>query len=534
MSEPVLLALISFMGLCVTTLAPLIFARNREETPPPDFLRPKWQRILASWKLWLVMFIGAMALVLLAGRTSYPTDIPTVSLTGLKYTVDGWNTHSVDLRIASSSGIGVEAQHMLRFTDLWVSIPATALDYEVYAEFYGSNDYNKPIGASDTVPVKQGAIQLGDVQVDSDFQYENAVGTWRVQKEWENITIILITKHGNDVVARNRYYVNLDPYGQSWFYTPPNVNFASIVYAVNDGPDQILDFRSDTIHPDYTRSIEAAHPFTLTLREVWYNSNATRENSNITFYAFLTAGGYNGDTMHGTDPIPIQSDTHQIQLNKPISWAIPADSDFTNNRYKLIMYWIRNDGAVMNTINVPIMFSEKPLQKFNFKDNDPSKHGWQILNTSAPITFTKQTDGRLGDYLLMMSGSDPNANGARNGMEIPVNPNAANGTWLDVLARYNDDHAVYARVQMKSQQGDSLKTGWLKFKVGQSQIQQVDDDEWLIQVDPAAQTDGWRLMSINLHDAVEQTFGQQGWRYQALNSIRLRGDLELASILVSQ
>jgi hypothetical protein len=305
----------------------------------------------------VVIALMIPVLLFLVSRPSSSNDIPPVSLVGLNYTVDGWNTYSLDLRTASDSGIWVDSQGKLQFSDLWISIPANAPEYQVHAEFYGSDDNTTPIGASKAIPLIFGVTQLGDVLVNKGLQYEDQSDTWRVQKNWESITITLVTQYGNDVVARTPYSVKFGPPSHAWFHTPPNVTFASIVYAINDGPDQILDFRGESKNgTDYTGGIVAAHPFTLTLREVWYESNDQREGSDMTLHADLKVDDMSIETAkRQTNPLPIQAGIQKAPPFESASWAIPAN--FTSKKYTLVVYWIRNDGAAMNTINVPIRFS---------------------------------------------------------------------------------------------------------------------------------------------------------------------------------
>jgi hypothetical protein len=194
-----------------------------------------------------------------------------------------------------------------------------------------------------------GVTNLGDVKIET---HESKAHIWSVQPEWRSVIIWLLTMHENEVVSRNRYEVKLDSRGTAWFQSPPNVATASLVYAINDGPDQILDFRDSETH-----GIEANQPFTLTLREVWYSSNDQRDTRNFNFHAGLQHGAYDGSTERHTDTINVQTGIHKVEPFGSWSWAIPAD--FVNNKYTLVTYWIRNDGAVMGSVAIPITFNPK-------------------------------------------------------------------------------------------------------------------------------------------------------------------------------
>jgi hypothetical protein len=340
-TSPSVMGVIGVIGLIIVALAlVLIFgprAQNSGQTPSPS---PEQGTV-----------------------SNTPPDIPPVSLVGLNYTVDSDDTRSLDLRTASSEGILKLPDDRLRFTDLRVFVPSNAPDYQVRADFYVGNDDQTLIGSSETRVVKQGNNSLGNVTLTKGFQYGDSVDTWRVRKDWENITIKLITIHGKDEVESNWYYVKLNSQDDlSWFYAPPNVTFASVIYAIDDGPDQVLDFRADANDANYTQAISATHPFTLTLREVWYKSNAQRNDQKMTLHAYLTDSDYNDETKHWTDTMDIQggirkasSFAHAQPGSSPSSWVIPAD--FATKNYRLVMYWIRDDGASTDGLSVPIRFS---------------------------------------------------------------------------------------------------------------------------------------------------------------------------------
>jgi hypothetical protein len=105
-----------------------------------------------------------------------------------------------------------------------------------------------------------------------------------------------------------------------------------------------------------------------------------------------------------------------------------------------------------------------------------------------------------------------------------------------VVANFKDDAAIYAFVSLERNDGATID-GWLKFKEGQEQPTRVssdsDGEEWQLPVTPVSRRGGgWSLFRIDLEDAVSQTFGTEGWRFQNLTKFRIRGNLSVDQISV--
>ena len=173
----------------------------------------------------------------------------------------------------------------------------------------------------------------------------------------------------------------------------------------------------------------------------------------------------------------------------------------------------------------PASIASKASQRIDFNYSDsPTNHGWQILD-SVPITFTSETDGYQGAYLVVRS-NDFYA------MDTYVHRDALSGTHIEFVSKFESDATVYAHVIMKGLDDSIVKEGWLKFYPDTRTFEQVDEDEWKVPVEAIPQGGGWSLFQIDLVDAVRQTFGNQGWRYAQIDRIRIRGNIALAYIEV--
>lgn len=113
-------------------------------------------------------------------------------------------------------------------------------------------------------------------------------------------------------------------------------------------------------------------------------------------------------------------------------------------------------------------------------------------------------------------------------MEFKVGLEAAQrGKVVEFVANLEKGAAIYAYVTLERDNG-STTTGWLKLTIGRGQPRPVDDDEWQLFIEPVStKGDDWLLCRVDLQDAVMQTFGNDGWKFQQLEKFRIRGNLSL-------
>jgi hypothetical protein len=101
------------------------------------------------------------------------------------------------------------------------------------------------------------------------------------------------------------------------------------------------------------------------------------------------------------------------------------------------------------------------------------------------------------------------------------------GRVVEFVADLKGNAAIFALVSLERPDGSTL-TGWLKLTTGKGQPKLVDPDEWQLFIEPVSTKGGdWLLYRIDLQDAVMQTFGIDGWKFQQLEKFRIRGDLSL-------
>jgi hypothetical protein len=166
-----------------------------------------------------------------------------------------------------------------------------------------------------------------------------------------------------------------------------------------------------------------------------------------------------------------------------------------------------------------------PIEKIDFDYQDsPTKHGWTLLESEADET--QLVIEHISDQFVenAISISSP----VKYAMEFEVGSAAAQlGKVVEFAANLDKNAAFFVYVSLERDDG-STTNGWLKLTIGKGQPAPVDQDEWRLFIQPVSTKGGdWLLYRVDLQDAVMETFGNDGWKFQQLEKFRIRGDLSL-------
>jgi hypothetical protein len=171
------------------------------------------------------------------------------------------------------------------------------------------------------------------------------------------------------------------------------------------------------------------------------------------------------------------------------------------------------------------LIHRKLLQKIDFAyDDTPTNHGWHFAE-QAQVDFMHILDGIYGKILTIQPLG-------WYGLDFPVKPEARLGRYIEFVVKLEQEAPVYARVRVQSKNGIVSKNVWLRFSPGRPHMQQVDDDEWIVYVQPVQTQGGWIALQANLKEVTARTFGTNGWEFRQLEGLRVRGSLSIAHINV--
>jgi len=185
----------------------------------------------------------------------------------------------------------------------------------------------------------------------------------------------------------------------------------------------------------------------------------------------------------------------------------------------------------------PLAQEKKVLETIQFDYTDsPLNHGWAFIEgDSQKVVFEGINDVTVGKALQITTSDD-------NFYAIDYQLQSLSkelGNFLEIVANYPDDKSsLYAYVGMTNNNGDAIN-GWLKFKVGKEKAlpsqKTTGEQEWLVYVYPDSFLDQhWVKMQIDLRKIVQETFGKDGWTFQKLIKFRIRGNLWIDSIEISE
>jgi hypothetical protein len=118
-------------------------------------------------------------------------------------------------------------------------------------------------------------------------------------------------------------------------------------------------------------------------------------------------------------------------------------------------------------------------------------------------------------------------------LDYEVSRTAKAGRLVEFVVKYeNTNSRVCALVKLRSQDNSNSRLGWLDFPISIGPPSPYGDGEWVLPITPIVLDGNWLLLSVNLDEAVQRTFGKSGWKYESLERFRVRGNLLLARISV--
>lgn len=261
---------------------------------------------------------------------------PVVSLLSVSYMVDGTHPLRIDLATAPESGIPVSPQQSLQLFDFVAWSPEALSDCGIQVEIYAGNEF---LGNTAFQPFNAGLLKWDVVSQIKAYSSSSSPNTWTVQSNWTDLQLKLAPYCNQRQVQPSLLSIRLSPNGTSWFLPPSNLSIASVVYSVNNGQPLVLDMRTTD-----KLSLQAKSGDTLSIVEVWYNSNAPSN-----YYTFIVEGDVQNDnfvpsTYKHSLPNTILGGINKVAAYTPFTWVLPTDLHY------LDLSLSRNDRSVVDDI----------------------------------------------------------------------------------------------------------------------------------------------------------------------------------------
>ncbi|MGB8681462.1 MAG: hypothetical protein WCD12_01135 [Candidatus Binatus sp.] len=167
---------------------------------------------------------------------------------------------------------------------------------------------------------------------------------------------------------------------------------------------------------------------------------------------------------------------------------------------------------------------------FDYLPKSPIDNGWKQGYPSNPVppdATWKVAIGAPTAGSLFLDLSDTGC-----AIDFEVSPNASLSTRLVCDANFRDKTAMlWVRVRLVTLNGRDKDWGFIKFDLNEGQpVPDKRYKEWVLPIKPESLGNGWRHLDISLRDAVEKTWGNDGWLLGGLLAIRLRGHLSISPI----
>ena len=172
------------------------------------------------------------------------------------------------------------------------------------------------------------------------------------------------------------------------------------------------------------------------------------------------------------------------------------------------------------------------IQTINFHYSDtPINHGWSFVDGDiSQVVFNPIYENQKIEGIEVTTP-------VRWGMDFGLEPSAMTfGKALEFAIVPRQDAVIYALINLGKSDGTN-KTGWLQFVYCNNGVTPIirnslGSDEWQVCVTPISHEGDWLLFRVDLIDAVKKTFSTDGWSFQGLNKIRIRGNLSLDYISI--
>ncbi len=163
---------------------------------------------------------------------------------------------------------------------------------------------------------------------------------------------------------------------------------------------------------------------------------------------------------------------------------------------------------------------------FTYLPRSPLENGWTIAYRSDdahPNFSTTRANSEtalsmvVGEYFAMEH-------------EIPRNAQFSRRLLFSVI--YQPNTMLFLQFNLKAEDGRTTSDLWVKIDPGTlPPVRPINyPTEYILQVQGSAQPDGWMLMDLSLPEIIERTWLQDGWHYESVIKIRLRGSLSISPI----
>ena len=168
--------------------------------------------------------------------------------------------------------------------------------------------------------------------------------------------------------------------------------------------------------------------------------------------------------------------------------------------------------------------------RFDYLPSPPTKNGWRIgFDKITPAEQRKAPDFAAADPAPLPGSLSISDNG-RYSIDYTVEQVQSLANLVEYYVKPTSDGTIYLKVLLSSRDGSHEKNVWLRHVIGTGMPRQINSSEWSLDVQGELLEHGWALVKLSLEDEVARTFGKQGFIYQRVTGVRIRGSLAISPI----
>jgi hypothetical protein len=162
--------------------------------------------------------------------------------------------------------------------------------------------------------------------------------------------------------------------------------------------------------------------------------------------------------------------------------------------------------------------------RFDYLPDSPTKHGWELVEgTVNPPVHSVASDGPTQECIELRSHG-------KYAVDFKMPEKLRHSDKIEYYAKYSVGATFYIQVQLSTRDGIKVREGWIAIFPGKAPPKQESTQEWSVHFPATPLGSGWLRFELSLPEMVESTFGRDGWVYDRLNRIRLRGNICLSPI----
>lgn len=178
-------------------------------------------------------------------------------------------------------------------------------------------------------------------------------------------------------------------------------------------------------------------------------------------------------------------------------------------------------------VTICVFFSvlfKKKLECYGLEAGDTDLQTNVITSGFPQISL--QNDGFHGKIYSVTANYD------QDPMDWNIRASANRANFMTFIYKPEPDLIFYARVSVLSKNKKSVTEKWLRFEPQRSLNQSTNDDEEMGVPVTASEDNGLLRVSVDIAKTIRNAFGNHGWKYDKIQSIRARGSGKIKSIVL--